>query len=310
MSRVSWAAAACGLLAVLLVLLPGLARAECINMVSGAGGPAFWRQVQLGAQAAAQQNRLQLYFRGPQSERDPQMQLQVVDKVLERPCAALIIAPSGDELLGRLSRLRQSGLITLFIDRDIGSSDVAAAVVSDNFQAGVVAGQHMVRLLKGRGRVAVLRPASRAQSITQRVRGFVQSTSAGGLRVVFEQRLSASEGGDQSNLALQLQALDGLFTANESTSLITLGALRRAKLAGQLVHIGFDANPQLVEALRSGEMAGLLVQQPYQMGYQSVELALRHLRGEPDAPRTIGLAAVWVEPQGLDNADVQNLLYP
>lgn len=298
------------LLVFLLALSPGLLRAECINMVSGAGGQTFWRQVQQGAERAAQQHGLDLHFRGPQSEHDPHQQLQIVDKVLERPCAALIVAPSSNEVLPRLAELKQRGVTTLFIDRDLGSSDISGAVVTDNYQAGLLAGQQMARLLKGEGRVALLRPSSRAQSIAERARGFIQGAAAGGLRVVLERYLPANENAERSSLARELGELDGVFTTNETTSLITLGALRRAKLAGKLVHIGFDANPQLVDALREGHMAGLLIQQPYQMGYQSVELARSYLRGAAVAPRNIALAAVFVERSNLEEERIQRLLSP
>ncbi|QKE62166.1 substrate-binding domain-containing protein [Aquipseudomonas campi] len=297
-------------LVAVLALLPGPLLADCINMVSGAGGHTFWRHVQLGAEMAAQQNGLDLHFRGPQSERDPQQQLQIIDKVLERPCAALIVAPSSNEVLPRLAELKQRGVTTLFIDRDLGSSNVSGAVATDNYQAGLLAGQQMARLLKGEGRVALLRPRSRAQSIAERARGFIQGAVAGGLQVVLERYLPANESAERSSLARELDELDGVFTTNEATSLITLGALRRAKLAGKLVHIGFDANPQLVDALRDGHMAGLLIQQPYQMGYQSVVLAQRHLRGEAGGPRTIALAAVFVERSNLEEERIQRLLSP
>ncbi|UUY10410.1 substrate-binding domain-containing protein [Pseudomonas sp. J452] len=291
-------------------LLPGLLLADCINMVSGAGGHTFWRQVQLGAEMAAQQNGLNLHFRGPQSERDPQQQLQIIDKVLERPCAALIVAPSGNELLPRLAALKQRGVTILFIDRDLDTEDVSAVVATDNYQAGLLAGQQMARLLKGEGRVALLRPSSRAQSVVERARGFIQGAGVGGLQVVLERYLPANESAERSSLARELGELDGVFSTSEAVSLITLGALRRAKVSGQLVHIGFDANPQLVDALRDGHMAGLLIQQPYQMGYQSVVLAQRHLRGEAVGPRTIALAAVFVERSNLEEERIQRLLSP
>ena len=291
-------------------LLPSLLWAECINMVPGAGGHAFWRQVQLGAQMAAQQHKLELYFRGPQIERDPLQQLQIIDKVLSRPCAALIVAPSGDELLPRLATLKQQGMTIVSIDRDLGSSDVSGVVATDNFQAGLLAGQQMARLLKGQGRVALLRPSSSAQSVAERARGFIQGAGAGGLQVVLERYLAASESAVQASLARDLRDLDGVFTTNEATSLIALGALRRAKLAGTQMHIGFDANPQLVDALRDGHMAGLLVQQPYQMGYQSVDLARRYLLGELTAPSSVGLAAVFVGRHNLSEERIQRLLSP
>lgn len=293
-----------------LTLLPCLVQADCINMVSGAGGHTFWLHVQQGAEMAAQEHGLSLHFRGPQNERDPQQQLLIIDKVLERPCAALIVAPSGDELLPRLADLKKQGMTILFIDRDLGSSDVSGAVVTDNYQAGLLAGQQMARLLKGEGRVGLLRPGSRAQSIAERARGFIQGAAAGGLQVVLERYLPANENAERSSLATELGELDGVFTTNEATSLITLGALRRAKLGGRLVHIGFDANPQLVDALRDGHMAGLLIQQPYQMGYQGVVLAQRHLRGEVLGPSSIALVAVFVERNNLEEERIQRLLSP
>lgn len=298
------------LAAVSLLVFPRGAWADCINMVSGAGGHAFWKQVQLGAEQAAREGEVRLYFRGPQQEVDAQLQLRIIDKMLERPCRALIVAPSAGAIAARLAELKRQGIATLYVDRDLGGDEVLAAVATDNYQAGLLAGRQMARLLEGQGRVALLRPHSSVQSIEQRARGFLQGAGEGGLQVVLDRQLPAREHSSRTRLARELRELDGVFTANESTSLATLGALRRIQAAGTLVHIGFDSSPLLVEALQRGEIAGLVVQQPYQMGYQSVQLALRHLRGEAPGPRKVELTVVYIDRHNLADKCIQRLLQP
>lgn len=298
------------LAALSLLVLPQMALADCINMVSGAGGPSFWKQVQRGAEQAAREGEVQLYFRGPQQEVDARPQLQIIDKMLERPCRALIVAPSADDIAGRLAELKRQGVTTLYVDRDLGGDEVLAAVVTDNFQAGLLAGRQMARLLAGQGRVALLRPYSNVQSIEQRARGFQRGAREGGLQVVLDRQLPAQEHYSRTQLARELRELDGVFTANESTTLEILAALRRIQSAGTLVHIGFDSNPLLVEALQREEITGLVVQQPYQMGYQSVRLARRHLRGAAPGPRQVELGVLYIDRHKLADEPIQRLLQP
>jgi hypothetical protein len=65
-----------------------------------------------------------------------------------------------------------------------------------------------------------------------------------------------------SNFAAALPRLDGVFTPNQSTSLLTLGALRRLKAAGRVSHIGFDGDSVLIGAIRSGALAAWCCNSP------------------------------------------------
>ena len=62
-------------------------------------------------------------------------------------------------------------------------------------------------------------------------------------------------------------------------------ALRQVGLAGKVRFVGFDASPPLVEALKSGEIDALVVQNPRKMGYLATKTLVAAIRGEQVEPR-------------------------
>lgn len=278
------------LLALLASALPAWAR-DCIGVVP-AGSDGFWQLVERGALQAGEDLGVDIYYRGPRREGGVETQLQVLERAVARGCKALVVAPTGRAVGERVSQFRARGIPTIYMDRDLAGGAALGLVATDNFAAGQRAGQHMVELLHGQGRVALLRLRRGVNSTDERERGFLQAAESGGLQVLVDEYV-----GDDSLLVVralepQLAQLDGVFTPNSNSSRAALAAMRRLQKAGQLVHIGFDGDDVLLEALRLGELQALLVQQPQAIGYQSVKLALQAMRaGVAQEPLHMALEA-------------------
>ncbi|NQD91301.1 substrate-binding domain-containing protein [Pseudomonas sp. CrR25] len=282
---------------------------ECIGVVP-AGAFGFWEQVAAGAQQAGAETGIDIYLRGPTREGSVAAQLQMIDKVVARGCKALVIAPSGLEIIAKVSELKARGIPTFYIDRDVGGADVLGVVATNNYRAGQLAAQHLGRLLGGRGRVGMIRMTPPVTSTSERQRGFVQAARAAGLTIAFDRPLGADPEATFIALGERLADLDGLFTPNGSTSRATLAALVRLEAADRLPHVGFDSGQVLLDALKAGQFEALMVQQPFAMGYQSVRLAERAVRKQQLEPRRrqIELDAVLVTRENLEQPAIKALL--
>lgn len=75
--------------------------------------------------------------------------------------------------------------------------------------------------------------------------------------------------------------MQGVFTPNESTTFGMLLALRKGGLAGKVEPSGFDASEKLLAALEGGDVEGLVVQDPFKIGYLAVKTMAARLRGQP-----------------------------
>ena len=82
------------------------------------------------------------------------------------------------------------------------------------------------------------------------------------------------------NMIDNLREAGGIFCPNESSTMGMLLALRQNGLAKKVLFIGFDASPPLLEAVRNGEIHGLIAQDPSGMGYKAVQTIVKHLNGE------------------------------
>ena len=74
--------------------------------------------------------------------------------------------------------------------------------------------------------------------------------------------------------------IDIVLCHNDDTA---IGAMNACKSAGvdDMIIVGFDGNASAVDLILAGEMVKATVaQQPYEMGYQAVEAALKAINGE------------------------------
>ena len=133
-----------------------------------------------------------------------------------------------------------------------------------------------------------------------------------------EQRGGATKASAQTaaeNLLLRFEdadgnlTIDGIYCVNESTTYGMLQALRRQRFAGKVQFIGFDSADTLLEAMRNEEINGLIVQNPFKMGYESAKAMVRHLKGESVAKR-IDTGVTFVSKADLDQPEMKELLNP
>lgn len=76
-----------------------------------------------------------------------------------------------------------------------------------------------------------------------------------------------------------------------------------------VMFVGFDASPPLVEALSQGVLHGVVVQDPFEMGYRGVKTLVDHLEGRP-VEKTVSTGETLVTPENMDQPEIQKLLNP
>jgi len=103
--------------------------------------------------------------------------------------------------------------------------------------------------------------------------------------------------------------VSGVFGPNESSTFGALLALQARNLAGKKAFVGFDSSPELVEALRKNEINALVLQNPFNMGYQSVKAVVDHLHGK-EVSKRIDTGVYLVTHDNMDEPENQKLLSP
>src|SRR6185436_5453557 len=103
--------------------------------------------------------------------------------------------------------------------------------------------------------------------------------------------------------------VQGVFTPNESTTAGMLLALQDIGKAGKVTFIGFDSSETFSEAMRNKQLHGIVVQNPFKMGYLGVRTMVEQLQGKP-VERRIDTGVVIVTPDNLNSPETKALLHP
>jgi ribose transport system substrate-binding protein len=121
---------------------------------------------------------------------------------------------------------------------------------------------------------------------------------------------TAAEAQNKAESLLQrFTDVDGIFTPNESTTFGMLRALQVAGRAGKVKFVGFDSSVKLVEALGKGELHGLVLQDPVNIGYVGVKTLAAYLRGEA-VPSRVDTGCEVATPENMNESRISELLAP
>jgi ribose transport system substrate-binding protein len=276
----------------------------------------FWKAIHAGAMTAAREFGADIIWKGPLKEDDRNDQIQIVETLTNAGVDALVLTPMDDKALVRpVVEAKRLGIPTVIYNTPLDGDHHVAFVCTDNRQGGVLAAELMGELLRGKGTAILIRVSPGVVGTWNREEGFLSAlrTQFPGIRILSENQYAGvtTETAYQTaeNLLARHGEVDAIFTPNESSTFGCLRALQDHGLAGKVVHIGFDSSKKLVEALEKREIRGLVLQDPFRMGYDSVRAALAHLRGQP-YEKTVNTGVFLATPENMREPRIAALLAP
>ncbi len=276
----------------------------------------FWKAIHAGALTAARERGVEVIWKGPLKEDDRNEQIQIVETLTNAGIDALVLTPMDDKALVRpVEEAARLGIPTVIYNSGLSSASQVAYISTDNYKGGVVAADRIGELLKGRGTAILIRVIASVEGSTKREQGFLDTLRSKypNIRILSDNQYAGvtTETAYQTaeNLLNRFPQVDAVFTPNESTTFGALRAIEDHGRAGRIVHVGFDSSRKLIEALEAGRLMGLVLQDPFQMGYKSVSTAVAHLRGEP-YEKSVDTGVFLATPENRRDPLISRLLKP
>jgi ribose transport system substrate-binding protein len=244
----------------------------------------YWQIVLAGARAAGKDLGVNVPELGAQSESDINGQITILENAVAGAPAAVVISPTEFKALGKPIDEAAKTVPIIGIDSGADSKAFTSFLTTDNTQGGRIAADGLAAAIKEatgkeEGEIAIITSLPGVGSLDQRHEGFVEVITAKypGLKVVADKYADgqATTGLNMmTDLITANPNLVGVFASNLIMAQGVGQAIAENKLGDKIKVIGFDSDEKTVGFLKEGVLAGLVVQDPYRMGYDGIKTAL------------------------------------
>ena len=257
-------------------------------------------------------------WKGPLREDDREQQVQVVENFTGRRVSGMVLAPlDARALVAPTEEAVHAGIPVVIIDSGLKSTAPVSTISTDNYKGGVLGARRLGELLGGKGKVILLRVLGGSTSTEQREAGFLDTLAKEfpGIQILSSDQHAGATRDTAYRTSQNLlnrfgREVTGIFAPNESSATGMLLAMKDAGLTGGRVKlVGFDSGAQTVAALKSGDLQGLVVQNPFRMGYLGVKTLVACLRGQK-VELVIDTGCALVTRENMVEPAMNDLLHP
>jgi len=275
----------------------------------------FWQTVHAGAAAAAEEAGVDIDWNGPATEADFARQIALTDDFINRQVDGILIAPTDrDALVPAIHRARKAGIPVTVFDSGANTDDYVSFVATDNYGGGALGARRLSEILQGHGNVAMIAVMPGGASTLAREQGFKETLAKefpGVKLVAWQYGMSdrARSLGVTEDILTAHPDIDGIFASNESSTIGAAQAVKERGLAGKVKIVGFDSSPSLTDDLRAGAIDSLVLQDPFQIGYQGLKTLVDFRAGRTPS-KQIALPPTLVNRDNLNDPKIRQLLNP
>lgn len=319
-----------------------------ISIIGRNSNDSYWNEVKEGAEKAVAdinamlgykgEDKVRLNFSGPSERDNVDEQINILDEELARyPIAVGISAVDATACEVQFDLAAENDIPIVAFDSGSEYQGVVATCATNNLEAAKTAAVKLSSILDESGEVAVFVQDSQSMSAKERENGFRDEIVASHPNVQIvdvyymdqleekakaiaeEMNAAKSEGEEQIQAETLTQEdivkyilekhpnLKGVYATNlDTTKLVTdvLTKLEREDLAV----VGFDGGSAQMKLLKEGKVNGLIVQNPYGMGYATVVAAVRDVLGLGNEA-VIDSGYTWVTKDNMDKNAIKRMLY-
>jgi len=261
------------------------AAGEDIVFIQGVKGDGFYITMGCGVDAAAKKAGAKVTTVGP-AKFDATLQKPILDSIVAKKPDAILIAPNDVNAMQKpLENAAKQGIKIVLVDTTVKNPKFAAsAISSNNFAGGREAFNAVKKLVPGGGQVLGIGVKPGISTTDARDSGFKSAANKDSKYTFIGQEYSDNEPAKAAQITTAAIAanpnLKAIFASNLFSAQGAATGIKQAGKEGQIIVVGFDAGPDQVKALKAGTVQALIAQQPYSIGEQGVEQAIKAINGQ------------------------------
>lgn len=182
-------------------------------------------------------------------------------------------------------------------------------IASDNSGIGALAAEETSKLIGGKGKVALIVNGVVGTAALRRD-GFVNwiEANAPDIQIVDIQNGEADPAKARDKAQGILQAhpdLAALVGTGEYPTIAIADEVAAKGVATKVV--GVDSNPDILTLLRDGKIHGIVTQNPYNMGYQTVKALVEATKGTMPSSDKMVSESAWVTKDNMDTPEIKQI---
>jgi ribose transport system substrate-binding protein len=239
----------------------------------------YWQWVFKGAEAAGKQLGVKVDELGTPKD-DAAGQISVLESAVAAKPSAIVIAPTIFEALGDpVAAVTKAGIPVIVIDSGAKTDKYASFLTTNNEAGGKAAADAVAACIKERtgkaaGKVGYLTAMAGHESLDSRDKGFVDGMKAYPDIKVVGNRVANNEEAEGMSLTADMLTknsdLVGLFADNAQMGTGAGASVAEQKIGSKFCLVAFDSDSGEVEHLKDGSIYGLVIQDPFMMGFGGV----------------------------------------
>lgn len=316
-----------------------------INVVAKGFQHQFWKAVEQGTQKAADEFDVTVDFQGPDNESNIAQQVEYLNAAIATgPDAICLAALDTRAMLDSIQMAQDEGIPMIGFDSgvpDAPEGAIKATASTDNTAAGGLAASKLHEMIKAKVdaatkdkpvRIGVIAQESNSQSIVQRTKGFVDAfvkivgadkvsveghdslrAVKKGAPVILEVGIPAEvkdvDAAAVASAILEKGDLIAIYGSNEfaTNAIITANEGLDKLGSDKVIAVGFDAGTKVLDAMEAGILSGAVTQNPVQIGYQAVRLAVEAVNGKK--VEDVDTGALWYNKDNMNDPAISVCLY-
>ena len=243
----------------------------------------FWTIARKGCeQADGELANVEVEFKIP-SDGTAAEQRRIIDDLMAKGVSGIAISPVDPSNQTQMINDLAKRILVITQDSDAPASDRACYLGTDNRAAGNQAGELIKQALPQGGKIMVFVGKMDAENAQARFKGIKDALQGSNVEVIDVRTDDTDTVRAKANAADTLvkypdiAAMVGLWNYNGPA---ILNAVKDAGKVGQVKIVCFDEDDSTLAGVKEGSIFATVVQQPYEFGYQSVQLMAKMLAGD------------------------------
>jgi ribose transport system substrate-binding protein len=270
------------------------------------GASDFWKLAEAGVKKAQEElPNYDLQFKYPE-QAAAAIQQRLMDDLVAAGVSAIMVSAvdpkSSTEALNRIGS--QVPLFTT--DSDAPDTNRVAYIGSSNTDAGKQAGEIAKKAMPDGGKCIGFVGLLGADNARERIDGMKAALEGSNVELIDVR-------GDDIDMTRAKRNVEDALAANPDIDCMVgfysynppriYEVLKEAGKLGEITVVAFDEDPITLGGVREGTIAGTVVQQPYEWGYQGMKLMAAALEGDKSMIPADGLVIVPTAIIDKDNVD-------